>query len=432
MPELLTVERIDHRIPSYLSSPEILKAYEYPDPLSRSRQQEFNRHFFGAKYVLTYSILDEKLVMVPAGHPLNTTPLYSHSIQYGSAVFEGLRVKRDINGNANVILFKPRVNKRLPWSLQGRGIELPVPLEVYAQGILDMLAVQFDDILTGPNGEVGEAYLRPTVLVGLNGIGIGRKPGTEIIVGAIAHYFPSYFIDKNGVDQSERVYHGKGLRVVGLPVQRVNDKTGKHSSDYANAGVVGNEARKYGDEALYFAPYKIDDEGNFSGFVNLKYSSNLEMDMLETALCDGAGEELCIIVDDIVYYTPMETNRLGGTTLEFFKKMGKNLGLTFVERNINFKFILDMQRQGHKVSMFLLGNAVRIAPVGELQCRDNSGHEILRIEFNPEQDNQSHEIVHRFENETSRVIEPSDPLLLTRLENGREARKFLDGHFINW
>ena len=171
MPEILTSEGINQRIHGYLLSPENQKAYLFPDPLSKLRRAEFRTHFFGAKYVLAYSQLEERLVLVPPGHPINTTSLYAHSLIYGSAAFEGLRVRRDVNGVPNVILFKPRVLERLPWSLRGRDITLPIPLADYAQGILDMLAVQVDDILTGPNGEQGEAYLRPTVLIGVNGIG---------------------------------------------------------------------------------------------------------------------------------------------------------------------------------------------------------------------------------------------------------------------
>lgn len=426
-------ETLDKRIGNYLLNPENAAAYAEPQPLSRLWKEQFSKKFYGAQYALVYSPLEKRMTLVPPEHPYDSASIYSHSIQYASAMFEGLRLKRADDGTINIILFEPRILNRLPWSLQGRQVELPIPLENYALGIRDMIAVQGNDVMTGPDGQQGEAYIRPIVLAGINGIGIGMNSDTPIIAGAIANYFPSYFLDKKtGIDHSPRIYHGTGLEAISLPVQRLNTPTGKHSSNYADAGVIGNNARKFGDEAVFFGPYKINmDTGQKEGTL-LSHCYDVRRDMTKMVVADGSGEEILLGVDKNVYYSPMDTNRLGGTTLEYAKHMARDMGLEMQERPFNFDFAQKMQREGKHVYMFMLGNAVRFAPLGKWQLRDNLGHHFEQIDFKPESDELVQMWLNEFEDQTSGRKPPSHSSLLTPVPQSAYARSVLDQNFAAW
>jgi hypothetical protein len=192
--------------------------------------------------------------------------------------------------------------------------------------------------------------------------------------------------------------------------QRLFPITGKHASNYGAAVENGKLARNLGaDELIYLAPYLIDKNGR-------EYwadPSDLETKLRDGVLSDGPGEECVAISADqkTLVYTPMRTNRLGGTTLQYVvDHLASNIGLETQEADIT----LHDLRSGKYSALAMIGNAVKVTPMRQVNLY--RGQELTeKIELFAEKNipEMLQTLMTRWNEETRGIIDPSHPSLLT-------------------
>ena len=155
-------------------------------------------------------------------------PLLTHSLHYGSAVFEGVRAYKTAQGPA-VFRLQDHV-KRLLHSARGMAMPVPYDQKQLEQAILDTVKVN----------KLDACYIRPIIWYG-NKMGLGPE-GADLHV-AIAAWAWGKYLGKDGVN-------------VGISsLMRIHPKssvmTAKLSGHYSNSILAGLEAKKKGfDEAL--------------------------------------------------------------------------------------------------------------------------------------------------------------------------------------
>ena len=423
-------ESLANRITAYLPQKEILAAYEKPDPQSLGRKKIYKKNFPGADYVTVYSTLDEKIVIVPAWHPLNTSSMNSHAGDYGTGIFEGESMEpvyegQEITG-ANIILHGPRM-ERMGRSLKGRLFDLPISHSDFSQAIIDLSAVLGEGVLRDKDGRPTRAYIRPEARPGLGGLGVSLKDDHQIEAGTVMLNWPVYFSDP------ERVYRGSGLVVAALPEQRLFEIQGKHASNYGAAGRLGKTVKELGeiDEALYFAPYLFNSKTGEKTYINAKAGKEEAALLLESgALADGPGEEMfAITAEGDLFFLPMDVNRLGGTTLKYIvDHLAPKLKIATHERPFTLKDV----REGRVISLGFAGNAARIAPIGEIKLFDGGRQNVENLHLEIAEPLKM--LVEEYEAEVSGKTLPSHPALLTPvdLKGGEKARQTLDGVYAGW
>jgi branched-subunit amino acid aminotransferase/4-amino-4-deoxychorismate lyase len=310
------------------------------------------------------------------------------------------------------------------------GFEAPIDQETLAQGISDLVAILGPDIFVGPDGTIGRAYIRPSVVPGMGPQGVSPSPLLEIDAAVEAFHWPFYFPP----EAAERAYQGSGLVVIAKPHQRLEPITGKHATNYGHAAAIGKEAQRLGgDEALFFAPYSIGADGERQLELLSSYkgdSEGLREAMGRVALADGPGEEiLAVTKDGTLLIPPMDVNRLGGTTAAYVRDhLAPALGVATEERAFN----LAQVRDGEIIGLFFAGNASRLAAIGEVRLHDAAGNPLDKIVVGVPDEVRA--LIDQYEAEVRGMIPPSDNSLLVPVDlvGGQDARRRLDSIYAHW
>jgi len=424
-------------IDRYIPSSELLNQFSrQTNPEDLRLREQMERIFPGTAYVLTYSPLAKSLLMVPPDHPLaNTGNQLAHGLHYGSGVFEGGSAEpvRDGTGAisaANIILHHQRMARMANRSLPSRNFELPVTVEEFSAAIMHYLAVLGPEIYQSSAKTLSRAYIRPYAAPNVGSFGVSLKPDHEIIAGCVCFRWSFYF----PLERVNEIYNGSGARVAVLPAQRLQKIDGKDASNYGPAGPWAGRARELGyDEAAILGPYLYDSSTQkVEDFVlSLHHISGdaLRTAMLKTTLADGPGEEyLFVRSDGVLAFLPTNVNRLGGTTLQYIiDHLAPSIGLKSIEMPVTGEMIIN----GEIVGAAMVGNAVRVAPVGNITYLDGVGQILEQLDLSVP--DILRKIVNQYEAEVSGQITPSHPSLLTPidLKNGAEARQKLDRVFLS-
>lgn len=383
-------------------------------------KQRAEKNFPGTTYAIFWSHEEHQMVAAPP-YLILTSP-FSHSIDYGSGLFEGSSALiNERTGIPHIILFKPRNDRLFNRSLPARLYQSPVCREEFEQAQLDFVAINGPGLFKDPNAKNTQnvrAYIRPTIHpAGLGGYGVSLKGEYPIDAAIITWPWPDYL--------SPSVYT-KGMRAAITGHQRLSPVTGKHASNYGAAGMEGSLIRSFGiDELIYLARYLIDEHGH-------QYwadPNDHEAKLRDGVLADGPGEEIFAITADgkTMVYPPMRVNRLGGTVLEYVRTyMAPNLGIQTEERDITLRDI----RAGKYLSLGMQGNAVKIAPVRMLQIVDNKGVVSEQIEFTISEPLII--LMDRYDRESRGLIDPSHPSFTTPVDmaRGMRIRQDLDNIFV--
>ncbi|MDX1628531.1 MAG: branched-chain amino acid transaminase [Fulvivirga sp.] len=236
--------------------------------------------------------------------------LFTQSIHYGNAVFEGMRAYKSGNG---VNIFKAREHfDRLHYSAEKMHLKIP-----YTTDQLVSIAYQLVE-----RNEIDDAYIRPLVYPGEN---MALLPDNE------SHLFMACWKWANYLGE-------KPLNVIVSSYQRPNPKSchieAKVSGHYANSLLAAAEAKKRGyDEALLLDVEGYVAEGSVANFFYEK---------------------------DEVLYTPSLGHILPGITRATIIELAKALNIPVVEKKVTLDEVLEAD------SAFLVGTAAEVAQVGTL------------------------------------------------------------------
>ena len=241
--------------------------------------------------------------------------ILSHTLHYGTGVFEGVRAYKTKNGAA--IFRLEDHTKRLFEAADKISIEIP-----YTKDYLNSIQKEIFNI-----NNLDEGYLRPIVYLGSEGLGL-RAKDLSVNVAIAAWEWPSY------MDPEARV---EGISIIKSSYKQYSDPL--HSGNkiigtYINSTMAVNEAIKKGaDEAILL------DKNNH--------------------VSEGSGENIFFVKNNIIY-TPTVEHCLNGITRQSVIKIAKDFNYDVIEKNFKFDELLDCDEA------FFTGTAAEITPITKI------------------------------------------------------------------
>lgn len=247
----------------------------------------------------------------------------THTLHYGTGVFEGVRAYRTDNGTA-IFRLKDHT-RRLFDSAAIVGIRMPFTPD-------ELNAAQREAVKK--NG-LDSAYLRPMVFYGAEGMGL-RADNLKVHCIVAVWQWGTYLGEEN---------IQRGIRVKTSSFARYHVNTAmckaKANGHYINSMLALQEALAAGcDEALM-----LDTDGY---------------------VAEGSGENVFIVADGVIH-TPDLNATLNGITRRTVLQLAKDEGLEVIERRITRDevYIAD--------ECFMTGTAAEVTPVRELDGRAIGG-----------------------------------------------------------
>lgn len=241
----------------------------------------------------------------------------THSLHYGTAVFEGIRAYYN-KGELYVFRLKDHL-KRMKRSAKIYGFPLKYSVETLEEAVLTLLR----------SNEIREdVYIRPITFLGYGTIGLIFKdvPSHTAI---IAFPFGRYF-DKEGV----HVMVSSWRRITG----EATPPLAKVSGHYVNSVLAKMEALRNGyDEAVM-----LDSRGYVS---------------------EGSGENIFVVRGGVLATPPISSDVLEGITRDTIITLAREEGFTVEVRNISRAelYVAD--------EVFLVGTAAEVTPVLSIDGR---------------------------------------------------------------
>lgn len=246
--------------------------------------------------------------------------ILTHSLHYGNAVFEGVRVYKTDKGMA---IFKLREHtKRLVDSAKACLINVPYTSEELEKAQIELVK---------SNNFTDTAYLRPIIFLGYGSMGVAHKGSPTQV--AIAAWQWGAYMGEEGL--------ANGIKVM-ISSWRKNSPTSmmskaKASANYFNSQMAHHEAKVSGcDEALL-----LDGEG----FV-----------------AEGSGECFFIVRNGVIITPPNDTS-LESITQATVIDIAKDLGYEVQRRRITRDevYIAD--------EAFFTGTAAEVTPISKIDDR---------------------------------------------------------------
>ena len=241
--------------------------------------------------------------------------ILSHTVHYGTGVFEGVRAYET---DAGAAIFRLNDHtERLFDAASKIGIKIPYSKEELNQ-------VQKDILL---KNNLSEGYLRPIVFLGSESLGI-RATELSVNVAIAAWEWPSYMspeAKKNGISIIKSSYEQysnplhSGYKIIGT---------------YINSTMALHEAIEKGaDEALL-----LDKNGYIS---------------------EGSGENIFLVNKNIIT-TPKTDHCLNGITRQSVIQIARDLGFEVIEKDITYNELVSSDE------VFFSGTAVEITPISTI------------------------------------------------------------------
>jgi len=257
--------------------------------------------------------------------------ILSHTLHYGTGVFEGVRAYDTLNGPA---IFRLKEHtKRLFDAAKKINIEVPFELD-------EIIHAQCETL---NKNQLNAGYIRPIIYLGNEGLGLRAKE-LSVNVAIAAWEWPSYMdpeakkkgisIAKSSYVQYENPLHS-GNKIIGTYFQ--------------NTMALHEAIDKGADEALMM---------DANGFIS-----------------EGSGENI-FIVKDLKLMTPTKDHCLNGITRQSVIQIAKDLNYDVIEKNLTFDDLISADEA------FFTGTAVEITPISKVDDvkigHDGSG-EITKV-----------------------------------------------------
>jgi len=248
-----------------------------------------------------------------------TVHVLTHTLHYGTGVFEGVRAYHADQGTA---IFQLEAHTdRLFNSAKILGMEIPYSKD-------ELIAAQ---IAAVKDNNLDSAYIRPMCFFGAEGIGL-RADNLKVHTMVAAWEWGAYL----GAEALE-----KGIRIKTSSFTRhhvnITMCKAKANGNYMNSTQALQEALRDGyDEALLL---------DVDGYV-----------------AEGSGENIFLVRNGVIY-TPELTSALEGITRETIMKLAVDIGVEVKEKRITRDevYIAD--------EAFFTGTAAEVTPIRELDGR---------------------------------------------------------------
>jgi branched-chain amino acid aminotransferase len=245
-----------------------------------------------------------------------TVHVLAHALHYGSTVFEGVRAYATPDGP---IIFRLRDHtRRLFDSAKIHRIEIP-----YTPAQIDAACKE----IIVSNGLTNGAYMRPFAFRGYGEIGVAPKVSPPVDTVVAAFEWGAY-LGAEGLQN--------GIDVCVSSWQRVAPNTipamGKAAGNYLSSQLISMEAKRLG----------------FAEGIGLSTDGNVS---------EGAGENLFLIRDGVIYTPSLASSILQGITRDTVVTLARAHGFELREQSIprELLYVAD--------EIFLTGTAAEITPV---------------------------------------------------------------------
>jgi branched-chain amino acid aminotransferase len=245
--------------------------------------------------------------------------ILTHSLHYGTGVFEGIRCYKTDSGSA-VFRLHEHVD-RLFDSAHILQMEIPFTREAVAEAILETIRVN----------KIDACYIRPLVHIGYGAMGVFPKENPVQV--SIAVWPWGSYLGEEGLKNGIRVKISSFIR----PHVNATMVRSKTTANYANGLLAKREALKDGyDEAML-----LDTEGY---------------------VAEGSGENVFMVRKGVIK-TPPLTSILEGITRETIIQLAAERGMRVVEERFTRDelYIAD--------EAFFTGTAAEITPIREVDNR---------------------------------------------------------------
>ena len=238
--------------------------------------------------------------------------ILSHTLHYGTGVFEGVRAYNTDNGGA---IFRLQDHTaRLFDAASKLNIQIPLTADELNKAQIDILKAN----------NLNEAYIRPIVYLGNESLGI-RATDLSVNVAVAAWEWPSYM----SPEKKEL-----GLSIIKSSHEQYSNSLHacyKIIGTYINSTMALHEALSKGaDEALL-----LDKNGNIS---------------------EGSGENIFIVKNGEIY-TPKTDYCLNGLTRQSIIQIAKDQNIKVIETNLKYEDLVMADEA------FFTGTAVEVTPI---------------------------------------------------------------------
>ncbi|MCY4746216.1 branched-chain amino acid transaminase [Pelomonas sp. UHG3] len=241
----------------------------------------------------------------------------THTLHYGCGAFEGVRAYDTVNGTA-IFRLQEHTQRLLN---SGKILRMKVPFSAEEINEAQRAVVKANNLKS--------AYIRPLIWIGSEKLGVSPK-GNQVHLMVAAWSWGAY-LGEEGLKRGIRVKTSSYTRHhVNITMTQA-----KTVSNYTNSILANMEATDDGyDEALLL---------DASGFVS-----------------EGAGENLFVIKNGVVYTPDLSAGALNGITRNTIFAICQDLGLKLVEKRITRDevYICD--------EAFFTGTAAEVTPIREL------------------------------------------------------------------
>jgi branched-chain amino acid aminotransferase len=236
----------------------------------------------------------------------------THSLHYGSAVFEGIRFYETAEGPA-VFRLSDHLD-RLYFSANVMGIQIPYYKEEFRKAVLDTVKAT----------ELKSGYIRPIVFLGYGKMGLGVV-GAPVNVAIAAWPWGAYLGDQ-------------AVKVKTSTTTRLHPKSAamaaKITGYYFNSILASEEAKRAGaDEALLLDWRK--------------------------RIAEGPGENFFLVKKGKLY-TPKLGGILPGITRASVIQLAKDCGISVKEKNLRLGCAYGADEA------FFTGSAAEVTPISEI------------------------------------------------------------------
>ena len=235
----------------------------------------------------------------------------THTLHYGTGVFEGMRARQTGNG-VGVFRLEDHVD-RLYRSAEAYNLEIPYEKNTISDAILEIVNVN----------NLNSAYIRPLVFLGDGEMGL--LPGDVPVRVAIAAWeWGAYLGDEAGQE---------GVKVCISDWQRISPKSFKPFAK----GVGGYMNSTLADAIM------LSDTGS---------------------IAEGSGQNIFVFKDNILMTPPIETGALGGITRKTIIEIAKLFNIEFIEKDL---YTEDLMSSGE---IFFTGTATEVIGIVSIDNND--------------------------------------------------------------
>lgn len=242
----------------------------------------------------------------------------THSLQYGSGIFEGLRAYNTARGPA--IFRLPEHCRRFINTAKVYNMKLGLSADDVSKAIVSTVA----------KNKLSSCYIRPFAFYNDTKIGInpvGRKVSTIVATVPFGNYF-------EGKDRGISCKVSSWLRINSL----ILPPEAKASGNYLNSIIASLEAVNAGaDEAILLT--------------------------LDGYVAEGPGENIFLVKDNVLVTPGMDSDILAGITRDTVIKLAEAMGFEVEQRSVHREELYTSSE------VFFTGTAAELTPIIKIDSR---------------------------------------------------------------